>query len=601
MNSARPEVLAVDVRGPSLAGPADEAAEGWGCASELTDRDFAIAPEGQIPRNAGVKGQWVQSQTDLNESLVLLGRIAGGDSSAFWVLWQRYQKFLFAVCLRDMGMHADAEDALSRAMLKARDRLPRHASAVMNPRAWLARLTHNVCMEMHREHTRRKVHVETASRSAGDLDGAGQFVPSPEETLLREEATGVLAGTINEMPPRLKEPLLLRYWHEVPSRQVADRLALSTDNVRKRIQQARSVLRGRLQGYLSGDSTPPAYIGAVRQLHNGGSTPNSHALVLAEQTGRREEINDTAGSPPEFWPVTVTMRSGERKDTFILLRRRPNRLNLKLRTLKRYVEDHPRGWKKRLETAALLYAMGDWEEAVQHYRHVVKKQPRLIEVWMKLANLLRLTDREEESAAAYRRALALAKTPCLEYEIQGLIDLCERDYAGAAACLERAAMMESSNAMRWRDSGLAHLAAGNLGKAVSSFDKALQMDPDNAVALTMSYDALLGTGNLDDAYWRLSRAIQVDPNCVPALKRMAAHRCAAGLVRGVEGTTTRNLLRKIRRLAPDRSDFDELMALYQWRSAQSAPPLNRVCHFSQRFACEPDRRFASRLLGTVDG
>src|SRR5262249_5749301 len=278
MNSARPEVLAMDVGVPSLAGPANEVAEGWDCASELTDRDFATAPEGQIPRNAGVKGQWVQSQTDLNESLVLLGRIAGGDYSAFWVLWQRYQKYLFAVCLRDMGMHADAEDALSRAMLKARDRLPRHASAVMNPRAWLARLTHNVCMEMHREHTRRKLHSETASRSAGELDGAGQLVPSPEETLLREEATGALAGTINELPPRLKEPLLLRYWHEIPSRQVGLRLALSTDNVRKRIQQARGVLRGRLQNYLSGDGTQPDYTGAVQQPHYGGSMPNSHVL-----------------------------------------------------------------------------------------------------------------------------------------------------------------------------------------------------------------------------------------------------------------------------------------------------------------------------------
>src|ERR1700752_2024765 len=59
-----------------------------------------------------------QAETD-DETRALLNSIAQGDRSAFWELWQRHQKYLFGVCCRQMGgVRADAEDALSRSMLK---------------------------------------------------------------------------------------------------------------------------------------------------------------------------------------------------------------------------------------------------------------------------------------------------------------------------------------------------------------------------------------------------------------------------------------------------------------------------------------------------
>ena len=45
----------------------------------------------------------------------LLASLSGGKAEAFWCLWNRHQKGLRRLCLREMNGHAaDAEDALSR-------------------------------------------------------------------------------------------------------------------------------------------------------------------------------------------------------------------------------------------------------------------------------------------------------------------------------------------------------------------------------------------------------------------------------------------------------------------------------------------------------
>ena len=55
---------------------------------------------------------------------VLLDRLAEGQTPAFWELWAIYRPHLYHICLSHMGgVREDAEDALSRAMLRALDTL----------------------------------------------------------------------------------------------------------------------------------------------------------------------------------------------------------------------------------------------------------------------------------------------------------------------------------------------------------------------------------------------------------------------------------------------------------------------------------------------
>lgn len=75
---------------------------------------------------------------------------------------------------------------------------------------------------------------------------------SPEETLLHHELGKYIRRAIDSLPSRLRNPFILRYCHQIAYQDIAQQLALSLDNVYKRIQQAREILQKRLSRYLSG-------------------------------------------------------------------------------------------------------------------------------------------------------------------------------------------------------------------------------------------------------------------------------------------------------------------------------------------------------------
>jgi RNA polymerase sigma factor (sigma-70 family) len=185
--------------------------------------------------------------TEERAAHALLHSLAQGNSRAFWELWGLYKPHLYQICLSHMvGVREDAEDALSRSMLRALDKLPRTGPQIENVRAWLSRLTVNLCADMHRERRRRARHLEPIdvipfadSRPVGD--------DSPEDAFLNREAYVCMRHAVNDLPARLREPFALRFFHEMAYGDIAARLMLSNDNVRKRIQQARDILKQRLR------------------------------------------------------------------------------------------------------------------------------------------------------------------------------------------------------------------------------------------------------------------------------------------------------------------------------------------------------------------
>lgn len=76
------------------------------------------------------------------------GRSGSDDFCAtFWQLWEQYRDYLYRCCIEWMGGNpTDAEDALSRAMLKAWEKVQNYAGEITNFKSWLTSLTHNLCV-----------------------------------------------------------------------------------------------------------------------------------------------------------------------------------------------------------------------------------------------------------------------------------------------------------------------------------------------------------------------------------------------------------------------------------------------------------------------
>ena len=159
-------------------------------------------------------------------------------------MWMEHQDYLFKQSIRFMsGNVADAEDALSQAMLKGSQHF--NAETIRNQRAWLTRLVHNACMDQHRSHKRQ-------ARLSDEIDGddpeqAPNITPqpprAPDEALHMRQIFDGLEQHLCDMPMSLLEPLLLRVVEEKSYDEIAQSMGLSNCAVRKRIQLARDRLR----------------------------------------------------------------------------------------------------------------------------------------------------------------------------------------------------------------------------------------------------------------------------------------------------------------------------------------------------------------------
>ena len=153
------------------------------------------------------------------------------------------------------GNAAEAEDALSRAMFKAWEKVQKGSEKITNFKGWLTRLTHNLCVDIHRQHRRDPDQVEDIE-TISEQNALVFFDHTPESVLEAEEEKSTIRRAIENLPPRLRQAFILNYYQEFSYQEIAKQQEISYDNVCKRISQARTILREGLRGYFIGEDGP---------------------------------------------------------------------------------------------------------------------------------------------------------------------------------------------------------------------------------------------------------------------------------------------------------------------------------------------------------
>lgn len=285
--------------------------------------------------------------------------------------------------------------------------------------------------------------------------------------------------------------------------------------------------------------------------------------------------------------VSLTQSSGVELNVHLILDEKPTRQDQKLKTLSQYLQQYPSGWKKRLELANLLYAMGRWEQAVALYRQVLERQPQLIEVRLKLAKILQLMGREVEAIAVYESALPKAGNQATRQHIGGAIAVFRGDTRGAIGAIESAASLEPGNVSHWLALGQVQMAFEDAVAALRAFDAVLSLNPDDIVGLITSYDAMMAVGDVKQAQRRLSQAGELAPDDLRVLKRQADHRCRMRLVSGEQGKQTKQMISSALRLAPDAAPAHESLAYYHVFRGEWAKGVGVLEQFTQQHPNNP--------------
>ncbi|GLQ06702.1 hypothetical protein GCM10007924_19230 [Sneathiella chinensis] len=166
----------------------------------------------------------------------------------FWKAWNSHGDYLKRLSQVWMNVsHTDAEDAFSDATIRAFEKYAAHATQISNERAWFARLLHNICIDIHRSNKRRGTLREKV-KEISDIDTGllDTVIYTPEARLINSEIGAMITTAIQDLPEKLRQPLVMRLVSGDEYDHIACTLGISNDNARKRVQQARAILRKKL-------------------------------------------------------------------------------------------------------------------------------------------------------------------------------------------------------------------------------------------------------------------------------------------------------------------------------------------------------------------
>lgn len=177
------------------------------------------------------------------EEYALVQRIQSGDSDAFAVLMDLYQKQVYHLALRTVGNPEDAADMTQEAFLRAYRAIGsfRGDSKLS---VWLYRLTQNVCIDFLRSRGRKptvSLTVENEEDEVQELDVADERF-DPEEQYQRKALRDAVRRGLLSLPEEYRMILILREINGLSYAEIGEQLQLEEGTVKSRLFRARKKL-----------------------------------------------------------------------------------------------------------------------------------------------------------------------------------------------------------------------------------------------------------------------------------------------------------------------------------------------------------------------
>ena len=170
---------------------------------------------------------------------------AAGDDRAFGLLVQRHKEALYRLLRRYTGDREEAYEAVHEAFIAAWRALSRYDHD--RPfGAWLRKIAINKARDRGRRMVVRRLIF--GSRALDDTEAltAADPRPSADQTLIDDEVSERLDAAIGQLPPALKEALLLTSFEGLSQQEAAAILGVSVKAVETRAYRARKLLAERL-------------------------------------------------------------------------------------------------------------------------------------------------------------------------------------------------------------------------------------------------------------------------------------------------------------------------------------------------------------------
>jgi RNA polymerase sigma-70 factor (ECF subfamily) len=155
--------------------------------------------------------------------------------------------------VRVCGNHADAEDVLIEALLKAYKHLDQLRDSIAF-RSWLAQIAKRVCWQLRERESLLPL------LQLSQLENEGKEIPQPGEALdvqiAASEMKDIVRHAIERLPNRYRQVYELRDVDELSGEEVASRLGLSVAAMKSRLHRARRLVREEIDKSLMSTGQP---------------------------------------------------------------------------------------------------------------------------------------------------------------------------------------------------------------------------------------------------------------------------------------------------------------------------------------------------------
>lgn len=174
----------------------------------------------------------------------LIAHYLTGEESAFAELTRRHLAGVYSFVLRFVGNSEEAEDITQESFLKAWKSLKKYDPSSSKFKTWLFRIARNSAIDF----LRKKKHVpfsyfETPEGSNVLTETVASDDELPDALMMRLEDAKELHATLERLPAKAREILLLYYTNEFTFEEIGEMLGEPTNTVKSRHRRALQALR----------------------------------------------------------------------------------------------------------------------------------------------------------------------------------------------------------------------------------------------------------------------------------------------------------------------------------------------------------------------
>lgn len=179
----------------------------------------------------------------------LIQQVLKGNTNAFKTLVDKYQNYVFTICMRVLKNREEAEEAAQDTFVKVFKTLRSYQQQAKFS-TWLYTVTYRTAIDKSRL---KKQDTQSIDAAEDFLQIVDKLSPSPAHQVQEKDLKEVLEKIIQQLPPIEANLITLFYLHEKTVSEISAITQLSKSNIKVKLFRLRAVLRKKLSHYLQSE------------------------------------------------------------------------------------------------------------------------------------------------------------------------------------------------------------------------------------------------------------------------------------------------------------------------------------------------------------